>query len=274
MEVAGPLRQGALDGSPRRFGRRDSPRVSVVIPTLNEERNLPGVLARLPAGVHQLIVVDGRSSDQSVAVVRRLWPRALVLTQSGTGKGDALALGFAAATGDIVVTLDADGSTDPAELPRYVAALTAGADLAKGSRFLEGAGSADLTRTRRVGARALTGVVNLLFSTGYTDLCYGYTAFWRDRLDQISVAAGFEVEASMSISAARAGLVVAEVPSFERARVHGATKLRTVRDGTRVLGEILAARFRRRPVTTAPAGQTVATQTMDADVAEPAEARA
>lgn len=254
MEVAAaPPRRGALEGSPQRFARRASPRVSVVIPTLNEERNLPGVLARLPRDVHELIVVDGRSSDASVAVVRSLWPRALVLTQPGTGKGDALAHGFAAASGDIVVTVDADGSTDPAEIPFFVDALLSGADLAKGSRFLAGGGSDDLTRTRRIGARALTGLVNLLFGTGYTDLCYGYTAFWRDRLDQITVAAGFEVETSMSVSAARAGLRVEEVPSFERARVHGASNLRTVRDGMRVLGAIIGARARRRPRAPAPA---------------------
>jgi glycosyltransferase involved in cell wall biosynthesis len=220
--------------------------VSVVIPALNEERNLPDVLGRLPRDLHELIVVDGRSFDRTVAVVRRLWPRALVLTQPGTGKGDALAHGFAAASGDIVVTLDADGSTDPAEIPRFVAALVAGADLSKGSRFLAGGGSADLTRTRRAGARALTGLVNLLYGTGYTDLCYGYTALWRDRIEHLVVATGFEVEASMSISAARAGLRVTEIASFERARVHGASNLRTVRDGLRVLAEILAARVRRR----------------------------
>ena len=251
MEVAAaPPRQGVLEGSPRRFGRRASPRVSVVIPALNEERNLPGVLARLPRDVHELIVVDGRSSDGTVAVVRRLWPRAVVLTQPGTGKGDALAHGFAAATGDIVVTVDADGSTDPAEIPRFVAALKAGADVAKGSRFLGEGGSSDLTPTRRVGARALTGLVNVLFGTGYTDLCYGYTAFWRDRLGHITVATGFEVETSMSISAARAGLTVIEVPSFERARVHGASNLRTVRDGMRVLRAILTARTTRRRTAT------------------------
>ncbi len=170
-----------------------------------------------------------------------------MLEQPGRGKGEALALGFAAATGDIVVALDADGSTDPAEIPRYVDALVAGADMAKGSRFLTGGGSDDLTPLRRVGARGLTRLVNVLFRTGYTDLCYGYTAFWRDSLDRINVARGFEVEASMSVSAARAGLSVAEVPSFELARVHGTSNLRTIRDGTRVVAAILGERARRRP---------------------------
>lgn len=252
MEVAA-VPQGTPAGAGRRFQRRLSPRVSVVIPTLNEEKNLPGVLARLPRDLHELIVVDGRSSDGTVGVARFLWPQARVLQQPGQGKGDALAFGFAAATGDIVVTIDADGSTDPTEIPRFVAALEAGADVAKGSRFLPDGGSDDLTAVRRAGALGFTTLVNLLFGTRYTDLCYGYTALWRDRLDRISVSTGFEVEASINISAARSGLDVREVASYEHARVHGSSNLRTVRDGTRVLVAILGERARRRP-RTEPAG--------------------
>jgi glycosyltransferase involved in cell wall biosynthesis len=221
--------------------------VSVVIPTLNEERNLPGVLARLPSDLHELIVVDGKSTDSTVATALRHWPDAQILFQDGAGKGDALALGFAAATGEIIVTIDGDGSTDPAEIPRFVDALVAGADMAKGSRFLHDGGSDDLTVVRRIGARGLTWLVNLLFGTRYTDLCYGYTAFWSDCLDCMTVAIGFEVETSMNVSAARAGLVVAEVPSYERARVHGASNLRAVHDGLRILRAIVTERARRRP---------------------------
>jgi glycosyltransferase involved in cell wall biosynthesis len=254
MEVASvSRRQGFRAAAAWRVAQGRSPRVSVLIPTLNEERNLPSVVARLPEGLHEVIVIDGRSSDSTVAVARALRPRPIVLEQVGTGKGDALALGFAVATGDIVVTLDGDGSTDPAEIPLFVEALVAGADLAKGSRFLAGGGSDDLTPARRIGARAFTGLVNVLFGTRYTDLCYGYNAFWRESLDSLTVADGFEVEASILVSAARAGLVVAEVPSYERARMHGTSNLRTVRDGARVLGAILAGRLR-RPRRPAPVG--------------------
>ena len=248
MEVAAvPAQQGTVVAPGRRFGHRRSPRVSVVIPTLNEERNLPGVIGRLPEGLHELILVDARSTDSTVAMARKLYPGVRVIEQSSKGKGAALALGFAAATGDIVVTVDGDGSTDPVEIPRFVEALMGGADIAKGSRFLAQGGSDDLTAMRRVGARALTGLVNLLFGTRYTDLCYGYTALWRDSIARVSVADGFEVETSMCVSAARAGLAVAEVPSYERARVHGTSNLRTVRDGLRVVGAILGERARRRP---------------------------
>ena len=203
--------------------------------------------ARLPRNVHEVIVVDARSVDRTVDVALRLWPGVRVLEQTGSGKGDALALGFAAATGDVVVTIDADGSHDPAEIPMFVAALVAGADLVKGSRFLPGGGSHDLTPLRRAGAVWLTWLVNVLFRTAYTDLCYGYNAFWRDCSGCMATGTGFEVEAAMHISASRAGLVVTEVPSFERARQYGQSNLRTIRDGIRVLSAILRQRATRAP---------------------------
>ena len=101
------------------------PRVSVVVPTLNEEKNLPYVFSRLPANVHEVIVVDGHSVDDTIAVARQLRPDVLVVQQTRTGKGNALACGFAAATGDIIAMVDADGSADPSEIPKFVHALLA-----------------------------------------------------------------------------------------------------------------------------------------------------
>jgi len=211
-------------------------RVSVVIPTLNEEKNLPHVFARLPEGLHEVIVVDGRSTDATVAVARRLRPDVRVITQPGRGKGNALAAGFAACTGDIVVTMDADGSTDPAEIPRFVAALCNGADFVKGSRFAQGGGSSDITRLRRLGNRALNALVNALYHTSYTDLCYGFNAFWARCLPYMRVDCdGFEVETLVNVRIAKAGLIIHEVPSHERNRIHGQSHLNAMRDGTRVL---------------------------------------
>jgi glycosyltransferase involved in cell wall biosynthesis len=225
-----------------------SVRVSVVIPALNEAENLPHVLPRLPGGLHEVILVDGHSTDGTVEVARRLRPDVRVVAQSGRGKGNALAAGFAAATGDIFVMLDADGSTDAAEIPRFVAALCNGADFVKGSRFAQGGASSDITFSRRVGNWALNTLVNRLYGTSYTDLCYGYNAFWARCLPYMRVDCdGFEVETLINVRIAKGGLVIHEVPSYERDRIHGRSNLHAVRDGARVLRTIARERRSARP---------------------------
>ena len=149
---------------------------------------LPAIAAVRPA-VHEIIVVDGNSTDGSIDAARRVLPSVKAITQTRKGKGNAMACGFAAATGDVIVMFDADGSADPAEIPAFVAALVAGADFAKGSRFAPGGGSDDITLLRRSGNAGLNGVANALFGTGYTDLCYGYNAFWADLLPVLDLPA-------------------------------------------------------------------------------------
>ena len=230
------------DQSPRRSG---SPRVSVVIPTLNEVENLPYVFARLPEDLHEVIVVDGHSTDGTLEVARSLRPDVRIVEQTRVGKGDALRTGFQACSGDIIVMLDADGSTDPREIPRFVAALCQGADFVKGSRFAQGGGSSDITALRRAGNWALNRVVNALYGTSYTDLCYGFNAFWARCLPYMRVDCnGFEVETLINVRIAKAGLVVHEVPSFESPRIYGASNLSVVRDGLRVLRVINQERWR------------------------------
>jgi hypothetical protein len=217
--------------------------VSVVIPTLNEAENLPHVFGRLPDGLHEVIVVDGHSTDGTAEVARTLRADVRILRQTGRGKGDALACGFSACTGDIIVMLDADGSTDAAEIPRFVAALCSGADFVKGSRFAQGGDSADITRFRRVGNRGLNMIVNALYGTKYTDLCYGFNAFWTRCLPYLRVdCSGFEVETLINVRVAKAGLVIHEVPSFERIRLYGQSNLDPLRDGSRVLRTIVMER--------------------------------
>jgi glycosyltransferase involved in cell wall biosynthesis len=204
------------------------------------------VLNRVPAFVTEVVLVDGHSIDQTVAVAREIRPDIRVVLQNGRGKGNALACGFAAAQGDIIVTLDADGSADPAEIGRFIGALLEGADFAKGSRFLGDGHSKDITRIRRAGNRALLALLNLLYRKRYTDLCYGFNAFWRGCLSHMQVSCdGFEVETLITARIARAGLVVTEVPSVEYARLHGASNLKAVQDGTRVLRTIVHERVRR-----------------------------
>jgi glycosyltransferase involved in cell wall biosynthesis len=228
--------------------RPNRPSVSVVIPTLNEAANLPHVFGRLSPGMNELIVVDGHSVDDTVNVAKELRPDARVILQNRRGKGNALACGFAAATGDIIVMLDADGSTDPAEIPRFLNPLVEGADFVKGSRYMMGGGSTDITGLRSAGNKALGASVNVLFGTRYTDLCYGYSAFWRRCLPQLQIDCdGFEVETVLNIRAAKAGLTVIEVPSQEEDRIYGVSNLNAWRDGRRVLKTIVRERFTRLP---------------------------
>ncbi len=240
-----PRTQSTLPGHLTRPGRPFA-RVSAVIPTLNEAANLPHVFSRLPwTELFEVIIVDGHSTDDTIEMARALHPGVRIVLQEGRGKGDALACGFAAARGDIIVMLDADGSTDPAEIPTYLDALFAGVDFAKGSRFMEGGSSSDITPIRRLGNGVLNGIVNVLYGTRYTDLCYGYNAFWSEVLPVIDVScAGFEVETLINVRIAKAGLTVAEVPSHEHDRLHGVSKLHPVRDGLRVLRTIIAERVR------------------------------
>ena len=231
-----------------------APRVSVVVPTYNEAANLPHVFALLPEDVHEVIVVDGRSSDGTIEVAKALRPDVKIVLQNRRGKGNAMACGFEAVTGDIVVMLDADGSADPREIERYVEALVAGADFAKGTRFAAGGGSSDITATRAWGNRWLNRAANVLFGTRYTDLCYGYNAFWAHVLPALELTAeganrdrklwgdGFEIETIINTRIAKAQMRIVEVPSFEFDRIHGQSNLNTWRDGFRVLRALFVER--------------------------------
>lgn len=246
-----------------------TPLVSVVVPAKNEAKNLRHVLPLLDDS-YEVILVDGHSVDGTIDVARELRPDCLVVQQTRKGKGNALAAGFLAASGDIIVMFDADGSADPLEIPRFVEALTRGADFAKGSRFATGGGSHDITFLRKWGNEGLNFVANRLFGTRFTDLCYGYNAFWRDLVPTLQLPAldavapdggmlwgdGFEIETVINCRFAAGQVVITEVPSVELARIHGESNLRTFSDGTRVLRTLVAERFRasrrQTPITLLP----------------------
>jgi hypothetical protein len=257
-------REHAADavGGRKAMQRNGNPRVSVVVPTRNEARNLEVVLPAIAAvrpAVHEIIIVDGNSVDGTIETAQRVLPWVKIISQTRKGKGNAMACGFAAATGDAIVMFDADGSADPAEIPAFVRALIGGADFAKGSRFVRGGGSDDITLLRKSGNAGLNGVANALFGTSYTDLCYGYNAFWADILPVLDLPPidtpapadgsmlwgdGFEIETVLNCRVAAAGLKITEVPSMERERIFGQTNLRTFADGTRVLRTLAAERRR------------------------------
>jgi glycosyltransferase involved in cell wall biosynthesis len=260
------------------------PRISIVVPALNEALNLSVVLPQLPA-VHEVILVDGGSVDGTVQAARRALPGIVTVLQARRGKGNALAAGFARVTGDIVVMFDADGSADPAEITRYVEALKAGADFAKGSRFTAGGGSADITMVRRLGNAFLNGVFNLGFRTRYSDLCYGYNAFWADLIPLLDLpdhsalsntmvwGDGFEIETVIACRFATAKVSVTEVPSLERMRMFGESNLRAVSDGLRVLRTLLTEWRRARGTRSLERRLDLTVDARAANVADPDRAR-
>jgi glycosyltransferase involved in cell wall biosynthesis len=238
------------------------PLISIVVPALNEALNLSVVLPQLPK-VHEVILVDGGSVDGTVMAARRALPEIITVLQARRGKGNALAAGFARVTGDIVVMFDADGSADPAEISRFVETLKQGADFAKGSRYVDGGGSADITPLRSWGNRFLNGVFNLGWRTRYSDLCYGYNAFWADMIPLLDLpdhklpapangkmvwGDGFEIETVINCRFAAAGVSIAEVPSVEKLRMFGETNLRTFQDGFRVLKTLFTEWRRARAI--------------------------
>src|ERR1051326_5009339 len=233
--------------------------ISVIIPARNEARNLQHVLPRIPSYVHEVILVDGHSIDDTIAEAKHLLPTIRIVEQMGKGKGDAIKMGIAAATGNIIVLLDADGSADPLEISDFVDVLLVGNDFAKGSRFLKNGKSHDITLLRRTGNYGLILLVNILFKTHFTDLCYGYNAFWKYCATHIDIDSdGFEIETLLNLRMHQAGLKIAEVPSIEYPRIYGVSNLNATQDGWRILKFILQERKRKKASLTLPAAQNQA----------------
>lgn len=247
LDVAQTMDDQVIDLRERREAFGERPSVTVVVPTKNEAANLPHVLPHIPDWVDEVVVVDAGSTDGTVEVALELMPHAVIVTEKRKGKGVALCTGFEYSTSELIVAIDADGSTDPREIPAFVGALMAGADLAKGSRFLQGGGTDDMEYHRMLGNKALKFTVNRLFKGRYTDLCYGYFALRRSALPSLLRAgddiSGFEIETFINIRALKNDLAITEVASFEFDRIHGTSNLNAVRDGLRILRVIIAEFF-------------------------------
>lgn len=240
------------DGSASYGGKgadKEAPEVTVVIPSLNEAPNLKLLLPKISPD-YEVIVVEGGDVNYTREFVGSINPRAKIVSQTRRGKGNALLCGCAVATGKYLVMLDADGSATPDEIESFIAPLRGGADMAKGSRYLNHGGSQDLTRLRSIGNIGFTILTNILFRTHFTDLCYGYNAFTRDMVPRFQLpdtnisgrpqwGDGFEIETLFTCRAALANAKIEEVPSFEYGRVHGISNLNAWRDGKRVLRTIL-----------------------------------
>ena len=220
------------------YGQRKT--VSIVIPTLNEVKNIRYVFPFIPDYVDEVIVVDGGSLDGTVDEILRFRKDANILVEKSSGKGIAIIYGFKKATSDLIVMMDADGSNDPKEIPKLLEPVLDGYDVSIGSRLLKGGGSEDLTIFRKFGNDILVRLVNLLYDSNYSDLCYGFRAFKREALEKIQLTStGFEIETEQSILIKKAGLKIKEVPSYEIRRKNGDSNLNSFRDGWKILNVIL-----------------------------------
>jgi len=212
-------------------------KVSVVIPTKNEEKNISTVLKELPSYINEIIVVDGHSTDNTVKIAKRYGAK---IIYENVGKGFALRKGMEAARGDIVIMMDADCSHRCAELGLLVEAIKSGFDVAMGSRFIQGGGTEDMPLLRKAGNKLFIVLVNLIWGTNYSDLCYGYRAFRKSCIKKLQLKSdGFGIETEIAIKAAKKHLRTIEIPSYEKVRCHGEGKLQTFADGFKILKTII-----------------------------------
>lgn len=227
-------------------GHHDLPPVSVLVCTLNEEGNIAALLERMPDFVSEVVLVDGHSTDATVRVAREVRPDVRVFQQPGRGKGDALRHGFAQVRGEIVVTLDADGATDPAAMLGFVSPLLEGWDFVKGSRFRAGA-PPGMSLHRVLGNHLLALAGNLLYGVSFTDVCSGYNAFWRRGLEQLDWRhlGDHDYEITLYWRALRRGLRVLEVGHRDAGRTAGESKMPGWHTGWNNFKIIVRERFRR-----------------------------
>lgn len=217
-------------------------RLTVVVPAYNERENigefLGGVMAQL-GPEDEVVVIDDGSTDGTGEVAAAAGARVLRL-EPNRGKGVALRQGFAAATGDYVVTIDADGQDDPAEIETLVAAARAGADLVIGSRFAGHFHGQAISRINKLGTHFFNGLINALYGAGITDSQAGFRCFRRQLLERLCpTASEYEIETEMLVQSLRLGASVVEVPVQRYRRKAGATDFSRVRHGLRILVTIL-----------------------------------
>ena len=209
--------------------------VSLIIPALNEAACIGPLLAELPSGLaQQVLVVDNGSTDDTVDVARRAG--AQVVSEPRRGYGAACAAGVAAATGDVLVFMDGDGSFVPGELERLLAPIVQGtADLTLGSRLLGGMAPGAMPPHQYFGNWLVARLMYLLYGVRLTDLG-PFRAVRRDLLtarDMREHTYGWPVE--MIVKAARRGARIVELPVSYRPRIAGHSKV-----GGTVRGTVMA----------------------------------
>lgn len=224
--------------------RKSNSNVEVIIPTLNEEKTIGSIIEHAFMYADKVLVIDGWSDDGTIEIAKKMGAR--IMFQNGRGKGAALKEAIERVNSEIIVILDGDGSMNPEEIPMFLKGIYSGVDIVKGSRFLDEGNSEDISLLRRFGNTLFTILVNTIWKSNFTDLCYGFMAFRKDsikKLNPILLSKGFAIETEIIIKAKKLGLKIIEVPSFEAKRLFGQSKLKNFRDGWEILTTILREAF-------------------------------
>lgn len=205
------------------------PRITVLVPTRNEAANLLPVLVAARPWADELLVVDGHSTDgtREIAVACG----AHVLLDNGRGKGAAIRMGIEAATGDIVVCIDADGSHDPGDIPALVEPILAGvADHVSGSRMLGGSDELHATIhqfVRLFGSQVITLLINYTLGVRLTDCQNGFRAIRREVARDLGLAEEImTIEQELIVKTLRRGYRLREVATHEYVRANGSSTFR------------------------------------------------
>lgn len=202
--------------------------VSLVVLTRDEEPTVGSVVEGARPHVGEILVVDGHSRDRTREVAAQLGAR--VVLDSGRGKGAAMRQAIHEVSGELIVFIDADGSHDPADIPRLVEPIASGnADMVIGSRFK--GGSDELVGNlnqffRMTGSNVITTFINYRWGVRLTDTQNGFRAVRTDVARQLQLAEdGFPIETEMDMEVLRRGFRIAEVPSHEHRRAAGESKI-------------------------------------------------
>lgn len=216
---------------------------TAILAALDEAPTIGDIVQRCLAHVDEVVVVDDGSRDGTAELATRAGARTLRNAQN-LGKGASLRRAAAEARGEVLVTLDADGQDDPADIPALLTALERGADLVIGSRFRGDFEPGAITPVNRVGNLALTAALNLLYGVRLSDTQAGFRAIRRSLWQRLPLrAARYEVETEVLVRALQAGARVVEVPVTRRPREHGSSALHGLRDGGRILACMLRLRL-------------------------------
>ena len=217
-------------------------KVTLIIPTKNEEGCIGKVLREVPKKVvNEILVIDYHSTDKTADEAKRNLrsKQDRFIEQKGRGYGGAFIEGIKIARGDVIVMMDADGSHNPADIPFLIAKLKEGYDYAMSSRYAVGAKSFDDTLIRWIGNMIFTKLTNIVHNMHITDSLYLLTAVWKEDLERMNLKSeGFEICTEILVKASRMGLRIAEVPTIERARYKGESKVSAFWDGLKILKAI------------------------------------